>query len=150
MVDAKLSHASSTIAFPYQVVVNAKGGFVGFMMRLVENHKEIHELQTPVSRLRYFPKADYRFLVRTAINIARVFSQVHAAGCIVGDINQRGILVSPTSTVALLDADSFQLTHKRSQSLRAVREPEYKPTETPGSSLQDRKSDVQGQRGTVP
>src|SRR3546814_15075464 len=50
MVDAKLSHASSTIAFPYQVVVNAKGGFVGFMMRLVDNHKEIHELQTPVSR----------------------------------------------------------------------------------------------------
>jgi DNA-binding helix-hairpin-helix protein with protein kinase domain len=135
MVSSKLAATASTIAFPYQVVTNAKGEFVGFMMRLVEKHKEIHELQTPSSRQKHFPNADYRFLVRTAVNIARVFAQVHAAGCIVGDINQRGILVSPTATVALIDADSFQVTHGGNRYLCVVGVPEYTPPELQGKSL---------------
>ncbi len=98
-------------------------------MRLVEKHKEIHELQTPSSRQKHFPKADYAFIVRVALNIARVFTQVHATGCVVGDINQRGILVSPTATVALIDADSFQMNDGAQRYLCVVGVPEYTPPE---------------------
>jgi DNA-binding helix-hairpin-helix protein with protein kinase domain len=135
MVSSGLAGAAATIAFPHQIVVNERREFVGFMMRLVEKHKEIHELQTPSSRQKHFPNADYRFLVRTAVNIARVFAQAHAANCIVGDINQRGILVSPDATVALIDADSFQVTHNGQQYLCVVGVPEYTPPELQGKSL---------------
>ncbi|MER9910899.1 topoisomerase DNA-binding C4 zinc finger domain-containing protein [Mesorhizobium sp. M0050] len=135
MVSSKLAATASTIAFPYQIVTNAKGEFVGFLMRLVEKHKEIHELQTPSSRQKHFPNADYRFLVRTAVNIARVFAQAHVAGCIVGDSNQRGILVSQTATVALIDADSFQVTQGGNRYLCVVGVPEYTPPELQGKTL---------------
>lgn len=135
MVDANLHSSINTVAFPTKVVADKKGTFVGFLMRLVAEHKEIHELQTPSSRLRHFPSADYRFLVRTAINVARVFGQVHAASCVIGDINQRSILVSQQATVALIDTDSFQVIQKGQQYLCVVGVPEYTPPELQGQSL---------------
>ncbi len=135
MVDANLHASMASVAFPTKVVVNKSGTFVGFLMRLVPDHKEIHELQTPSSRLRHFPSADYRFLVRTAINVARSFGQVHASGCVIGDINQRSILVSEQATVALIDTDSFQVTQRGQQFLCVVGVPDYTPPELQGQSL---------------
>jgi len=135
MVDANLHASIASVAFPTKVVVNKAGAFVGFLMRLVPDHKEIHELQTPSSRLRHFPSADYRFLVRTAINVARSFGQVHASGCVIGDINQRSILVSENATVALIDTDSFQFTQRGQQFLCVVGVPDYTPPELQGQSL---------------
>ncbi|MDI5924551.1 topoisomerase [Rhizobium leguminosarum] len=137
MVGSRVSASATTVAFPEQVVTDSRGKFVGFMMRLVDKHKEIHELQTPSSRQRHFPKADYRFLVRVALNVARVFAQVHSTGCVVGDINQRGILVSDSATVALIDADSFQFIHNGERHLCVVGVPEYTPPELQGKSLKD-------------
>ncbi|MFM2277980.1 MAG: hypothetical protein RLZZ444_211, partial [Pseudomonadota bacterium] len=135
MVDARLFDLMSTAAFPVKVATNSKGGFVGFLMRLVPDHKEAHELTTPSSRQKHFTSADYRFLVRTAINVARVFGQIHAAGCVVGDINQRSILVSQKATVALIDTDSFQFIRNGQQHLCVVGVPEYTPPELQGRSL---------------
>lgn len=135
MVGARLADNASMVAFPHQVAVDGRGTFAGFVMRHVEHHKEIHELQTPSSRQKHFPKADYAFIVRVALNIARVFAQVHATGCVVGDINQRGILVSPTATVALIDADSFQVSDGAQRYLCVVGVPEYTPPELQGKSL---------------
>lgn len=135
MVSANLHASINTVAFPTKVVADRKGTFVGFLMRLVPDHKEIHELQTPSSRLRHFPSADYRFLVRTAINVARVFGQVHSAGCVIGDINQRSILVSQHATVALIDTDSFQVIERGQQYLCVVGVPEYTPPELQSQSL---------------
>lgn len=135
MVGARLADSASMVAFPYQIAVDGSGSFVGFVMRLVEGCKEIHELQTPSSRIKHFPKADYAFIVRVALNVARVFAQVHSAGCVIGDINQRGILVSPTATVALIDADSFQVNDGTQCYLCVVGVPEYTPPELQGRSL---------------
>jgi DNA-binding helix-hairpin-helix protein with protein kinase domain len=109
MVNSRLADKASMVAFPHKIAVDGRGTFAGFVMRLIEKHQEIHELQTPSSRQKYFPKADYAFIVRVALNIARVFAHIHDTGCVVGDINQRSILVSPTATVAFIDADSFQI-----------------------------------------
>ncbi|MFA1624614.1 topoisomerase [Rhizobium mongolense] len=137
MVGSRVSASANTVAFPEQIVTDSRGKFVGFMMRLVDKHKEIHELQTPSSRQKHFPKADYRFLARVALNVARVFAQVHSTGCVVGDINQRGILVSQNATVALIDADSFQFIHNGERHLCVVGVPEYTPPELQGKSLKD-------------
>ncbi|EJC75766.1 hypothetical protein Rleg10DRAFT_5593 [Rhizobium leguminosarum bv. trifolii WSM2012] len=137
MVGSRVSASANTVAFPEQIVTDSRGKFVGFMMRLVDKHKEIHELQTPSSRQKHFPKADYRFLVRVALNVARVFAQVHSTGCVVGDINQRGILVSQNATVALIDADSFQFIHNGERHLCVVGVPEYTPPELQGRSLKE-------------
>ncbi|WP_024550023.1 helix-hairpin-helix domain-containing protein [Siccibacter turicensis] len=135
LVASQLADSVPTVAFPCQVVENKQGKFVGFLMRLVDKHKEIHELQTPTSRQKHFPKADYRFIVRVALNVARVMAQLHAQGCVVGDINQRGILVSPEATVVLIDADSFQVNAGGRDWLCAVGVPEYTPPELQGKTL---------------
>jgi DNA-binding helix-hairpin-helix protein with protein kinase domain len=135
MVGTKLADSVPMVAFPIQIVVDGRGAFVGFVMRRVEKHKEIHELQTPSSRQQNFPKADYSFIVRVALNIARVFARVHATGCVIGDINQRSILVSSDATVAFIDADSFQVNGGAERYLCVVGVPEYTPPELQGKSL---------------
>ena len=53
-------------------------------------------------------KADFRFLVRTALNLANSVAAVHSSGCVIGDINHSGILISEEALATLIDADSFQ------------------------------------------
>ena len=68
-----------------------------------------------------------------ALNIARVFAHIHDTGCVIGDINQRSILVSPTATVAFIDADSFQICDGPQRYLCVVGVPEYTPPELQGN-----------------
>ena len=84
------------------------GNFLGFLMQLVSGYRPIHELYSPKSRQRYFPKVDYRFIVHVALNVARAVGKVHQTGCVIGDLNHSGILVAEDGRVALIDADSFQ------------------------------------------
>lgn len=110
MISSALAAKTDIVAFPAEIVTDLHGGFIGFVMRLVAGYRPVHELYSPKSRKLHYPKADYRFLVRAALNIARAVGKVHQAGCIVGDFNHSGVLVSNDATVALIDADSFQFT----------------------------------------
>ena len=135
MVQSELAKRSPLAAFPLAVVHSRDGTFAGFVMRMVGNHRPIHELYAPGSRKQHFPQADYRFLARAATNIAKAFASVHQTGCVVGDINHSGVLVSPKATAALIDADSFQFTVGTRQYLCKVGVPEYTPPELQGKSL---------------
>ncbi len=135
MVQSELAKRSPLAAFPRAVVHSRDGTFAGFMMRLVGNHRPIHELYAPGSRKQHFPQADYRFLARAATNITKAFASVHQTGCVVGDINHSGVLVSPKATAALIDADSFQFTVGGRQFLCKVGVPEYTPPELQGKPL---------------
>ena len=135
MVRAELAKRSPLAAFPVAVVNHHDGSFAGFVMKLVGGHRPLHELYAPGSRKQHFPQADYRFLARSASNIARAFASVHQAGCVVGDVNHSGILVSSKATVALIDADSFQFTENGRQYLCRVGVPEYTPPELQGKPL---------------
>lgn len=135
MVQCELAKRSPLAAFPLAIVHGRDGTFAGFVMRLVGNHRPIHELYAPGSRKQHFPQADYRFLARTATNIAKAFASVHQTGCVVGDINHSGVLVSPKATAALIDADSFQFTVGDKQFLCKVGVPEYTPPELQGKPL---------------
>jgi DNA-binding helix-hairpin-helix protein with protein kinase domain len=135
LVSAKLAEKEQLVAFPIAEVTSTTGKFLGFAMRLIAGCKPLHELYAPGSRKLHFPNADFRFLVRTAANVARAVAAVHRNGCVIGDINHSGILVSPKAMVALIDADSFQVSANGGQFLCKVGVPEYTPPELQGGSL---------------
>lgn len=132
MVANGLHKRTSLIAFPIETLLDSAGTFSGFTMRKVSDVKPIHELYAPGSRKIEFPKANFPFLVRTATNLARAIANVHQNGCVIGDINHSGILVSNQATVTLIDSDSFQV-RSGSQVYRCrVGVREYTPPELQG------------------
>ncbi len=135
MVKASLAQQTSLVSYPSAVVTDDRGRFAGFLMKLVAGHQPIHHLYAPGDRKAHFPGADYRFLVRTALNVARAIADVHARDCVIGDINHSGILVSSQAIVALIDADSFQISEGGKDYLCSVGVPEYTPPELQGKSL---------------
>ncbi|PTQ70316.1 helix-hairpin-helix domain-containing protein [Pseudomonas sp. GV071] len=135
MVEGRLAESTGLVAFPFDVVTDPSGVFAGFSMRLVAGYRPLHELYSPKSRKIHFPKADYRFLVRVAQNVARAVATVHQAGCIIGDLNHSGVLVGQDATVALIDADSFQFSLKGHLYPCVVGTEDFTPPELHGISL---------------
>lgn len=103
----------------------------GVLMRNVSGLKDIHLLYNPKSRIREFPaKANWRFLLHTAGNVARAFSVIHEYGHVIGDVNQSNVRVSPESAVvSLIDCDSFQISSHGHYFLCGVGVPLYTPPE---------------------
>ncbi|OLU32834.1 helix-hairpin-helix domain-containing protein [Pseudomonas sp. PA27(2017)] len=135
MVEGSLADSTNLVAFPSDVVIDSSGVFAGFSMRLVGGYRPLHELYSPKSRKIHFPKADYRFLVRVAQNVARAVATVHQAGCVIGDLNHSGVLVAQDATVALIDADSFQFSLKGQLYPCVVGTEDFTPPELHGASL---------------
>ena len=97
-------------AWPTRVVNDKCGRAVGFLMPKVSGFRPAFELYGPKLRLKQFPKADWRFLIRAASNTARAFSVLHAAGHVIGDVNHGNLVVGQDATVRLIDCDSFQIS----------------------------------------
>ncbi|NIZ13497.1 topoisomerase DNA-binding C4 zinc finger domain-containing protein [Phaeobacter sp. HF9A] len=135
MVGEGLAVKTELIAYPGEVVTDRDGNFLGFVMRLVSGYRPLHELYSPKSRMRHFPKADYRFLIHAALNVARAVGKVHQTGCVIGDLNHSGILVAPDATVALIDADSFQFRLNGTSYPCVVGVPDFTPPELHGKNL---------------
>ncbi|MET4133688.1 DNA-binding helix-hairpin-helix protein with protein kinase domain [Porphyrobacter sp. MBR-155] len=136
MVKNGLAQSSSLVAYPDSLVSLRSGEFAGFTMRLVEGFHELHQLYGPKDRKTHFPKADFRFLVRAAANTARAVAQVHSSPCVIGDLNESGILVSSEAMVALIDADSFQFEIGGKLYPCLVGKPDFTAPELHGRSLQ--------------
>ncbi|MHB9476715.1 peptidoglycan-binding protein [Mesorhizobium sp. W016] len=126
---------SHFVAFPVDTLFNASGMFCGFSMPKVGSHRAVHELYSPTGRKSAFPQATYPFLVRCVVNIARAMAGVHATGCVIGDINHSGILVSKTATVTLIDSDSFQVRRDGHFFPCKVGVQEFTPPELQGKPL---------------
>ena len=135
MVQADLAESTKLVAFPAAIATDRRGGFIGFLMRLVSGYRPIHELYSPKSRKAHFPKADYRFVVRAALNVANAVVKVHQSGCVIGDFNHSGVLVSEQATVSLIDADSFQYSREGKLFPCVVGVPDFTPPELHGADL---------------
>ena len=135
MVDERLADRTDLVAYPGEIVTDTRGSFLGFVMRLVAGYRPLHELYSPKSRQRHFPKADYRFLVHAALNVTRAIAKVHQTGCVIGDLNHSGVLVAQNATVALIDADSFQFQLNGASYPCVVGVPEFTPPELHGKDL---------------
>jgi DNA-binding helix-hairpin-helix protein with protein kinase domain len=132
MASAQWYRANSFVAFPIDVLFSPAGAFVGFIMKKVDGSKPVHMLYSPASRKAEFTRANFKFLVRAAGNIARAVASVHATGCVIGDVNHSGVLVSNQATSTLIDSDSFQVTASNNKFLCQVGTPEYTPPELQG------------------
>jgi len=135
MVQSALARKIDLVAFPAEIATDLRGSFAGFVMRLITAYQPMHELYSPKSRKLYYSKADYRFLIRAALNVARAVGKVHETGCIIGDFNHSGVLISREATVALIDADSFQFTLNGRSYPCVVGVPDFTPPELQSSNL---------------
>ena len=135
MIGGGLAVKTDIIAYPDEIVSDMSGNFLGFAMRLVSGYRPVHELYSPKSRQYHFPKADYRFIVRAAQNVARAVGNVHQTGCVIGDLNHSGMLVAQDARVALIDADSFQFQLNDRSYPCVVGVPDFTPPELHGKNL---------------
>ena len=134
MIKNNFSTLVKEAAFPIQVI-NINREFAGFLMPLVSDHLPLHDLYIPKSRRENFKSADFRFLVRTALNLAKAVENIHQTGCVIGDINQSGILVSQLATIVLIDTDSFQFQNETRIFRSEVGVADYTPPELQGVRL---------------
>jgi DNA-binding helix-hairpin-helix protein with protein kinase domain len=96
-------------AWPTDLLLDERSQPRGFLMPRVHGREDLHQLYTPKSRRRTFPKADFRFMTRVAANLARAVGQIHERGHVIGDVNHGNALVGADGTVRLIDCDSFQI-----------------------------------------
>jgi DNA-binding helix-hairpin-helix protein with protein kinase domain len=135
MTSAKWHTLAPNIAFPIDALYEHGNRFVGFTMRRVGGQQPIHALYSPTSRKSSFPEAGFKFLIRTALNIARSIANVHNTGCVIGDINHSGILVANNATATLIDCDSFQVQAAGKTFLCKVGVSEFTPPELQNKRL---------------
>jgi DNA-binding helix-hairpin-helix protein with protein kinase domain len=114
------------------------GPVIGFLMPKVVGRTQIHMLYSPAHRKQDYPQAAWDFLVFAARNTAAAFDAIHRHGHVLGDVNQKNVLVGADSKVVLIDADSFQVNADGSVHLCKVGVPEFTPPELQGSASFDR------------
>lgn len=96
-------------AWPEQVLADPIGATWGFVMPRVDGYRELHMLYSPGDRRAHFENCGYDFLVQAARNLAAAVGRVHEHGHVIGDLNQRNVLVNAQALVALIDCDSMQI-----------------------------------------
>lgn len=129
-----------SIAWPVDLLHFADNGrFAGFLMPRVTGCQPVINYYNPLKRRSHCPLFNYRYLHRTAQNLAAAVAAVHQRGYVSGDVNESNILVAPTSLVTLVDTDSFQVCAAqpgRSVTHRCpVGKPEYTPPELQGKNF---------------
>lgn len=136
MVAAKNDDLLRIAAWPSSTLQESPhSAVVGLLMPKAVGYKESHVLYGPAHRFRDFPKADWSFLVQTAMNAAVAFEMVHRNGHVIGDVNQSNVLVGNNATTFLIDCDSFQIRTKDRFFLCDVGVPQYTPPELQGKGF---------------
>jgi DNA-binding helix-hairpin-helix protein with protein kinase domain len=110
MVNGRNDDLKEFAAWPLGLLHAGKNGPVcGFVMPRISDCEPIHKVYGPSHRKESFPNADWKFLVRTAKNLAAAFYIIHKYGYVIGDVNEGNILVTKKACVRLIDCDSFQV-----------------------------------------
>jgi DNA-binding helix-hairpin-helix protein with protein kinase domain len=132
------------LTWPTHVLVGDSGP-VGFVMPRIDTATsvEIHTMSNPVNRQDPRPsepqwtrRVTWEHLVNTAANLCLAVQVVHRVNAVIGDFQERNILVSDTTQVALVDCDSMQFTDRSGrQYLCAVGRPEFTAPELAGVDL---------------
>jgi len=125
-----------SIAWPVDLLraTTGAGSVVGFLMERVEGAKHLSHAFIPQDRLRWCPWFEYRYLHRTARNLATAVQALHDRGYVVGDVSYSNVLVKDNALVALVDTDSFQVRDPESGTVYRcpVGKEEYTPPELQG------------------
>jgi DNA-binding helix-hairpin-helix protein with protein kinase domain len=135
MMSMKADELSKLMSWPVDLLIEKRTSQpVGLLIPRVHNKKNVHHLYGPKSRLQDFPRADWRFLVHAAANIAKSFATVHDAHCVIGDVNHGSIMVGTDAKVSLIDCESFQVKADGRQYFCEVGIETFSPPELQGVS----------------
>lgn len=108
-----------TLAWPCDVVFDGDRLVGHLMPRLsVSSTVELHILSNPSDRRdgsgrtpTWVRHCTWRHLLQIGANLAQLTTVLHRSGYVVGDFNERNILVSADCRVTLVDCDSMQIPH---------------------------------------
>lgn len=125
--------------------VAAEGQVVGYVMPRIDTATavEIHSLSNPSNRMNPLPSAPqwtqaatWFHLVNIAANLCLAVEAVHRVNAVIGDFQERNILVSDTTRVTLVDCDSMQFIDDAGhQFLCGVGRPEFTAPELASANL---------------
>ncbi|MDF1756416.1 MAG: hypothetical protein P1U89_26755 [Verrucomicrobiales bacterium] len=104
---SKSQRLTNVAALPIGFATNSSS-VVGVFLPFIDGF-EIFELYSPQSRMQHFGAIDFRFLLRTAVNLSAAFGALHDEGIVVGDVSEQNVKVRKDATVRLIDSDSFQV-----------------------------------------
>jgi hypothetical protein len=133
-----LDASAAALAWPRDLLMEAGGGFAGFLMERAEGPR-VFELYNPSTRRHAAPRCDYALLHRVGTNVAAAFEALHARGYVIGDVNESNVLVRPGGAVTLVDTDSMQVPDRANGTVLRSRvgKPEFTPPELQGRSFGD-------------
>ena len=137
--DPTQAFGHTSIAWPLELLYHERDEFAGYLMIYIQNAVPILEVFNPRLRARTLPGFNWRYLHRTARNLAVSLEALHKRGYVIGDVNESNVMVTPTAMVTLIDTDSFQVQvggrFRRKPFPCPVGKPEYTPPELQGRSL---------------
>jgi DNA-binding helix-hairpin-helix protein with protein kinase domain len=123
------------IAWPTEVV---PGGFL--MPRIdLASTVPLFQVYNPASRVQIAPGFSWRYLLRTARNVAAIVDSLHRAGYVIGDINESNLLVNKRALAVLVDCDSMQVRDPATGTVHrgGVGKPEFTAPELQGRDLSE-------------
>ncbi len=127
------------IAWPEELVLGADRSVDGFLMPRIDLRVTVPVFQVynPSSRAKIAPAFTWRYLLRTARNIAAIVDSLHRAGYVVGDINESNFLVNRRALAVLVDCDSMQVRDPATGVVHrgGVGKPEFTAPEFQGHDL---------------
>lgn len=134
-----------------QDILSDDNGPVGFVMARIDTSEavELHTVSNPSNRIDPMPgapqwtrHATWEHLVNVAANLCLAVESVHRVEAVIGDFQERNILVTDTTRVSLVDCDSMQFIdiHGR-RYLCPVGRPEFTAPELAGRNLREQARD---------
>ncbi|MGV0715514.1 hypothetical protein ABQE93_08925 [Mycolicibacterium sp. XJ662] len=124
---------------------DGRNGVAGYLMPRIDTSDavEIHTVSNPSNRANPLPSAPgwtpnvtWSHLVNVAANLCLAVDVVHRVDAVIGDFQERNILVNDTTRVTLVDCDSMQFTDGAGrQYLCGVARPEFTAPELSGVDL---------------
>lgn len=131
----RLSPPHISIAWPLELLYEQRQ-FAGYLMPRIDQSPDIFEVYNPQLRAKNHTAFNWRYLHRTAKNFATALNALHMRGYVMGDVNQKNVLVTTSALVTLVDTDSFQVPDPNGRIYRCpVGVPEYTPPELQGARL---------------
>ncbi|MGV0715509.1 hypothetical protein ABQE93_08900 [Mycolicibacterium sp. XJ662] len=158
-LDAKRAKVAAMVATPPDSAMQSDGfvvltwplqlvegdGVSGYIMWRIDtsNAVEIHSVSNPSDRMNPLPSAPqwtphvtWHHLVSVAANLCLAVETAHKVDAVIGDFQERNILVNDTTRVTLVDCDSMQFTDQAGrQYLCGVGRPEFTAPELAGLDL---------------
>jgi DNA-binding helix-hairpin-helix protein with protein kinase domain len=138
MVSVWSSPLETIAAWPRSVLFDASTRKpCGILMTRMDDARPLHELYGTTNRRRHFPDVGWHHMVLAARNTAAAFQTVHAAGVLVGDVNQGNLLVDKKMCVRMIDCDSFQIASNGRIFSCPVGTPHFTPPELQSQKLRE-------------